>query len=217
MMPSQIRRIGFWCGVIFVVLGLAYLGLIVTMILSGSGYPPTEDFQTVANALVLVTSVWMVFFWTILHQAISIEKKLFSRASLALIIIFAALTSINRYVGLTVVRQSIAAGNLNGLQWFLPYNWPSVMLALEFLAWGLFLGLACLCLAPAFTNGKLEYSIFWTLIITGIFSLLAIVGQLIGSNAVTFDPFTFMGMLAWGPGLTTFAVLMAFWFRKTAK
>jgi len=55
-------------------------------------------------------------------------------------VIFAAQTSINRYVALTVVRQSLAAGNTDGLQWFLPYTWPSIMLAIEYLAWGFFLG-----------------------------------------------------------------------------
>ncbi len=215
MKASLIRRIGFWCGIFLVILGFVYLGLIVTIILSGSGFPPAGHFQTIANALVLLTAVWTVFFWTILHQAVTAEKKLFTRASLALIIIFAALTSINRYVGLTVVRQSIAAGNLNGLQWFLPYTWPSVMLALEFLAWGFFFGLACLCLAPVFTKGKLEHSIFWTLIIIGVLCLLSIVGQLTGSSNLNFDPFTMIGTIAWGPGFTILAILLVIWFRKS--
>jgi hypothetical protein len=152
MIPSQVRRIGFWSGIVLVAMGLAYLGLIAAMMLSGSGFPPVEPFQTMFNILVLFTAVWMVLFWSILHLAVPADRKVFSQASLALIVIFAALTSINRYVGLTVVRQSISSGNTNGLQWFLPYGWPSVMLALEYLAWGFFFGLACLCLAPVFNR-----------------------------------------------------------------
>jgi hypothetical protein len=214
MTSTQFSRIGFWSGIVLVALGLAYLGLIATMMLSGSGYPPIEPFQTIFNALVLFTAVWMVLFWTILHQAAPKEKKLFSQASLVLIVIFATLTSINRYVGLTVVRQSISSGNTNGLQWFLPYSWPSVMLALEFLAWGFFFGLACLCLAPVFYNGKNGSIITWLLIINGILSLIATLGQVIGSSALSFNPYTFAGMIAWGPGLTTIAALIAIWFRK---
>jgi hypothetical protein len=214
MNPLQIRHIGFWSGLVLVILGLTYLGLIVAMMLSGSGFPPVEPFQTIFNVLILITAVWMVFFWSILHQVAPVERKLYSQASFAMIVIFATLTSINRYVGLTVVKQSLASGNTNGLQWFLPYSWPSVMLALEILAWGFFFGLACLCLAPVFMNGRLERAIFWTLILTGILSLLAALGQVIGSNALSFTPYTFAGMMGWGPGLTTSVTLLVIWFHR---
>jgi hypothetical protein len=214
MTSLQVRQTGFWSGMVLVILGLVYLGLVVSMIISGSGFPPPESFQTIFNALILLTAVWMVFFWSTLHQAVSPEKKLFSRVSLLLIVIFAALTSINRYVGLTVVRQSLLSGDTNGLHWFMPYAWPSVMLALEYLAWGFFFGLACLCLVPVFTAGKLERTIRWVLIVTGILSLLALIGQVIGSSALTFDPFTLAGTIGWGPGLTTAVALIAVWFRK---
>jgi hypothetical protein len=217
MRPLPIRRIGFWSGIVLVILGLAYLSLIMIMMASGSGFPPVEPFQTMVNALILITAVWMVFFWVILYQVTPPERRIFSQASFALIIIFAALTSINRYVGLTVVKQSLASGISDGLQWFLPYGWPSVMLALEFLAWGFFFGLACLCLSPVFTNGRLERAIFWALIATGTLSIFAGVGQVIGSNDQALNPFTFAGIMGWGPGLTTVALLLVFWFRKESK
>ena len=198
-------------------LGIIYVGLIGIMMLSGSGFPPVEPYQTMFNILILLTAAWMVIYWVVLHQAVQGEKKIFSLASLVMIVIFATLTSINRYVGLTVVKQSLLSGNTSGLQWFLPYGWPSVMLALEILAWGFFFGLACLCLAPAFTNGKLERAIFWTLIATGILSLLAAVGQVINTNAASFNPFTMAGSVAWGPGLTTAAVLFVIWFRRMGR
>jgi hypothetical protein len=59
----------------------------------------------------------------------------------------------------------------------LPYAWPSVSNALEVLAWGYFFGLACLLLAPVFGQAKLECGMFWTLILTGILTLLATLGQ----------------------------------------
>jgi hypothetical protein len=217
MMSSLVRRIGIWGGIFFVILGLIYMGLIGVMILSGSGFPPVEPYQTMFNILILLTATWMVFYWTVLHHAVQGEKRVFSMASLVMIVIFATLTSINRYVGLTVVRQSILSGNTNGLQWFLPYGWPSVMLALEILAWGFFFGLACLLLAPVFTSGKLERAIFWTLIATGILSLLAAVGQVINTSALSFSPFTMAGSAAWGPGLTTAAVLFVVWFRRAGR
>jgi hypothetical protein len=214
MLTSKIRRIGFWSGIVLAGLGITYIVLIIIMILSGSGFPPSDPFQTLFNVLILVTAVWMVFFWTILNYAVPEERKIFSQASLALIVIFAALTSINRYVGLTVVRQSLSSGQTSGLHWFLPYSWPSVMMAIEYLAWGFFFGLACICLAPVFHTGKIGSSIFWILIAIGILSLSASLGQIVGSSGLSFNPFTFAGTLAWGPGLTTAILLITIWFTK---
>lgn len=199
---------------VLVILGLVYLGLIAVMMFTGSGFPPVEPFQTMFNILILITASCMVFFWVILNQAAPVERRLFSQASLAFIIIFASLTCINRYVGLTVVKQSLASGITDGLQWFLPYGWPSIMLAVEFLAWGFFFGLACLCLAPVFTHGKLERAISWTLILTGVLSLMAGMGQVIGLNGLRFNLFTLAGTLGWGPGLTIAVALMAIWLKK---
>jgi hypothetical protein len=87
------------------------------------------------------------------------------------------------------------------------------MLALEYLGWGFFFALACLSLAPVFTMGKLERAISSLLIITGLLSLLAVVGQVIGSSALNFDLFTMAGVLGWGPGLTLAVALITAWFR----
>jgi hypothetical protein len=138
------------------------------------------------------------------------RKKIFTRTSLALIVIFATLTSINRYVALTVVRQSIDMGITEGLNWFMPYGWPSIMAAMEVLAWGFFLGLAILFLAPVFQTGKLELAIFWTLIISGILSLIAVIGQVINSVILNM-----LGIIAWGPGLLLLFSLLAFWFKNS--
>ena len=214
MTSRRIAQVGFWTGLVLVILGLAYLGLLAAMMILGSGFPPIEPFQTAFNVLILITAAVMVLFWAILHEAVPADRKLFSRASLALIVIFATLTSINRYVGLTVVKQSIAAGNTDGLQWFMPYGWPSVMLALEMLGWGFFFGLACLCLAPAFSGGRLDRAISLLLLVVGILSLLSALGPVMGYSSLSFSPFTLAGVVAWGPGLTATVALIAIRFRR---
>jgi hypothetical protein len=83
------------------------------------------------------------------------------------------------------------------------------MLAIEILAWGFFFGLACLCLAPAFTGNRLAGAIRWTLLVTGGLSLCAALGQVVNSLALSLA-----GPAAWGPGLTAAAVLSAIWFNR---
>ena len=49
--------------------------------------------------------------------------------------------------------------------------------ALEMLAWGLFLGLAFLVIAPIFRADKLGEAIFWICLVIGLLCLLALLGQ----------------------------------------
>lgn len=212
MMPPTVKRSGLWSGTILVFLNLLYAGLLANTFISGS-YPPLEPYQTMIHVLTLLGAPLMIFFWSVLHSAASDNKKLFSSASLAMIVVTATLTSINRYVAITVVRQSLPSGASDGLRWFLPYDWPSVMLAIEVLAWGYFFALACLLLAPVFSLGRLERGIFLTLVITGGLSLLSGLGQILRTvNA--FSPLSLAGPVAWGPGLTLAYALMLIWFRK---
>jgi len=50
-------------------LGFAYLGIILAMMLSGSGFAPLDPFLSAVNILVLFTAVWMVFFWVVLNHS----------------------------------------------------------------------------------------------------------------------------------------------------
>jgi len=209
MNSSMVSKLGIRLGISLVALGIAYMALLAIMMVSGSGFPPVEPFTTLYSVLILVTAIIMIFYWIILYFSISPEKKLYGLTSLVMIAIFAALTSINRFVALTVVKQSLESGYTDGLEWFLPYHWPSVMLAIEILAWGGFFGLACLSLAPAFSKGRLERTIFWALLITGSLSIMAVLGQITNSTLLSFA-----GLIAWGPGFTLVSFFTARWFYK---
>jgi hypothetical protein len=207
-MQTSIRKFGYWTSLIGVMLTLVYLGAIAAMFISGT-IPPAEPYVSIVSIVSLASVPVFVFLWVLLHNVVSLDKKIYTQTSLALIVIFATLTSINRYVAMTVVRQSIAMGITDGLNWFMPYGWPSIMAAMEVLAWGFFLGLAFLFLTPVFRRGKLELTIFWTLIISGVFALLATLGQALNSVALNL-----LGILAWGPGLIVLFILLAFWFKN---
>jgi len=207
-MQTSIRKFGYWTSLIGVMLTLVYLGAIAAMFISGT-IPPAEPYISIVSIVSLASVPVFVFLWVLLHNVVSLDKKIYTQTSLALIVIFATLTSINRYVAMTVVRQSIAMGITDGLNWFMPYGWPSIMAAMEVLAWGFFLGLAFLFLTPVFRRGKLELAIFWTLIISGVFALLATLGQALNSVALNL-----LGILAWGPGLIVLFILLAFWFKN---
>jgi hypothetical protein len=204
---NRTLRIGYWLSLLGGFLGLVYFGLVIASLGSGT-LLPTGLIATLLHVGVLLTAAVMVLLWAIIHHVTPAEKQAFSLGSLVFIAIFATLTSINRYNALTVVPQAAAMGGREGLDWFQPYGWPSIMFAMEVLAWGGYFGLACLCLAPAFGRKGLEKAIFWTLIACGGLSLFAILSQVL-NNPPLFLP----AVLAWGPGLILLTVLWARWFK----
>lgn len=187
--------------VLFVILGALHGGL-----------PPIEPYSSFISIVTLLSMPIMVLLWVAIHEAIPAERKLFSLGSLIFIAIFATLTSINRYNALTVVPQAQSLGMTQGLEWFMPYGWPSIMAAMEVEAWGFYLGFAMIVLAFAFTGGKLEKGISITLIICGLLCLVSVVGQFL-NNALMI----MIGMSAWGPGLSLLAILWLIWFKRKAK
>jgi hypothetical protein len=208
MKSDHTLELGYWLSLLVLLLGLAYLGLVIAALASGS-FPPVGLCQTLMNVVILLTIPCLVLLWVIVHQVTPAEKQAFSLGSLVLMTIFATFASINRYNALTVVLQATAMGKSEGLEWFLPYGWPSIMAAMEVLAWGFYYGLACLCLAPVFGKNRLEKTIFWTLIASGGLSFFAVLGQVLNSV-----PLSALGILAWGPGAILLMVLWAQWFKK---
>jgi hypothetical protein len=200
-------RFGFLLAVSYVAGAVVYLGLVIAAAFDG-GFPPVEPYQTLISVITYLFVPVQVLIWVSIHQLTRPEKHVFSLGSLALTIIFATLTSINRYNALTVLPQAKALGLTAGLEWFEPYGWPSIMAAMEVQAWGFYLGLALLCLAPVFDMGRLDKAIFWVLILSGVLCLLSSVGQVFNNAALNM-----LGIAAWGPGMIALTVLLAIWFK----
>jgi hypothetical protein len=199
---------GYWLSLINLVGGLVYFSLVSIAYLDG-GLPPVEPYQTMISIITFFSIPGIILLWVVIYRITPPSKKLYSLSSLVMITIFATLTSLNRYNSLAMVPQALAMGKTDGLQWFLPYGWPSLMAAVEVLAWGVYYGLACLCLAPAFRQGRLEKTIFWTLILSGGLSMLSALGQVLNNIALNL-----LGIIAWGPGFIFLMVLWMRWFTK---
>lgn len=201
-------RTGYWLSLFSLLLGVAYFGLVIAALVSGD-FPPVGLYQSLISVVTILSVPGIVLLWVVIHHITPAEKQVFSLGSLVLMAIFATLTSINRYNALTTVPQATVMGKTDGLEWFLPYGWPSIMAAMEVLAWGFYYGLACLCLAPVFGKTKLEQAIVWTLIASGGLSLVATLGQVVNSALLNMT-----GILAWGPGFILLLALWMRWFKK---
>jgi len=143
--------LGFWSAVIATAAGVIYFLVIVgALITRQMTFPPPDWLQLFGGIVSLLFCPVMVVVMACLDTITPPEKRALSRASLAFTLLFATAVSINRFVQLGVVRQSIVLGETEGITWFLAYSERSIMFALEILGWGWFLGLALLVAAPLF-------------------------------------------------------------------
>ncbi|GIH00246.1 hypothetical protein Pma05_68180 [Plantactinospora mayteni] len=198
-----------WAGGGFAALVLAYLAALTVMMVRGLPFPPQEPFLTTFHVIMMVVVLVMVPLWCAIHLAAPADRQVFTFISLTFIVMLAVVVCANRFVALTLVRQSPGLGQTAGLEWFQPYGWPSLMFAFEILGWGVFFSLACLFLTPAFRGHGLERGIAVTLAVTGVLSLGGALGLLVNSTAI-------MGAiapLAWGLGPAIAAVLVMIWLR----
>lgn len=188
---------------------LAYLTALTVMMSKGLPFPPQEPFSTTFHVIMMLVVLVMVPLWGAIHLAVPADRQVFTLISLMFIVMLAVVVGANRFVALTLVRQSPGLGQTEGLEWFQPYGWPSLMFAFEILGWGVFFSLACLFLAPAFRMRGLERGIAVIFAVTGVLSGGGALGLLVNSTAI-------MGViapLAWGLGPAVAVILIVIWLR----
>lgn len=137
---------------VFVGLGCGYVTILGTLMILGEPFPPPEPFGGLLHALNLAGVITLLFFWTFVHMSTPRHRAHYSLASLLFVVVLAVGAGTNRFLALTLVPAAVDAGHTDGLEWFQPYDWPSVPLAMEMLGWGPCFAIACLSLLPVFTS-----------------------------------------------------------------
>ncbi|MGI5269233.1 hypothetical protein ACQEUU_08790 [Nonomuraea sp. CA-218870] len=196
---AAVVSVGTWAGGGFVALLVVYMAALAVMTVRGLPFPPEEPFATTFHVIMMLAGLIMVPLWCAIHLAAPAGKQVYTLVSLTFVVLCAVCTCANRFVALTMVRQSAGRDAAAGLEWFQPYGLPSLTFTLEMLGWGVFFSLACLFLAPAFWAGGIGVAFG----VTGVLSLGGALGLFLDSTAL-------MGAvapLAWGIGPAV-AVLM---------
>jgi hypothetical protein len=203
------RRLGLWSAFASTMLGIAYFLVILGTIITGNfTFPPPDPVQIFAGIVSLLFCFIFVVLMSSLHAKTPANKKVFSQISLSMTLLFALSVSINRFLQLGIVRQSIASSNLSGIDWFLPYGNHSVMFGLEIMGWGWFLGLAMIFAAPIFSGGRIAIWLRWLTLSYGILGLTSALGQLLAS------PIIMVGFIAWGLILFFITALLMIYFKR---
>jgi hypothetical protein len=212
MKKNIASQLGFWASVLLAVLGGVYiLALIYDISIDGIAalISPSPFLQLVSGIGTLLTALLLVILFTAIHFVNRKDNEVLGLLGVNFIILFAATVSINRFVQLTVIQQSLPDVPAD-LTRFLPYTTGSVMFALEVLGWGIFSSIAAAFVAPLFSSSRLNNTIRWLFILYAIFSFLSAFS--FATNIIIPT-----GPIAWGPILLVITILMAVYFRNIEK
>jgi len=205
-------QLGFWGSVYGAAIGGFYL-LVLIYSFSTEGFTslvsPSPFVQLTGGIGTFLSVPGLVILFTAIRFVNEEDNKVLGSLGVSFILLFAATVSINRFVQLTVIQQSLPDVPTD-LTRFLPYSPGSVMFALENLGWGFFSSLAAIFVAPLFSASPLDKTIRWLFILYAIFSFMSVIGFTTNILIPT-------GPIAWGPILLALTILLSVYFRNLDK
>ena len=162
-------------------LGTVYAVVTVLGLLSlkSSDDPIGDPYFSVMEALILVMAPLLVVTMAAVHSYALPEAKAYSLTALVLMAILAGLTSGVHVVVLTM-GDAIAAAGSPWSPLLVSFTWPSVVYALDILAWDWFFALSMLCAAPVFRGHGLARRLRLLMVVSGVLSLVGLIGVPLG-------------------------------------
>ena len=135
----------------------------------------TEIALTVWEFMTVLSAPLVLFVLLEISTVLAITST-YQKAMLAFMSSTCSLTGVAHIVNITVTRALIREG-LDVPTYFQIGYWPSVEMAIDYLAWGFFAGLAFLCLGIAIKDkDKSKSSIKTTLLTCGILCFIGFLG-----------------------------------------
>lgn len=171
------KQLGTWSAFGLFVVGVLYaITVAIGMYSSGITRPIQGPTLAIMEILTLVAAPLLVVLMCSIHSRANQSLKIYSSIALSFMILVAGLTGSVHFIGLTTLRQTEMEGIV----------WPSILYAVELLAWDIFLGLSLLFVAPVFQGKGLKRKIRVLLITSGILCIAGSLGPLSGDMRVQF-------------------------------
>lgn len=166
-------------------LGILYAVVTVLGLLSlrSPQEPIGDPFFSIMELLTICIALWMVVTMVVVHTYAPPEMRVYSLTALIFMSLLAVVTSSVHFVILSVSHQM----NATALEWvplLLSFKWPSVAYALDILAWDWFFPLSMFWAAPVFKLNGLEKTVKILMIISGVLSLVGLIGVPFGNMQV---------------------------------
>lgn len=168
-----------WSARVLFGIGVAYAIVMVAGFCSmGSFSKPLPDpYLAVAETLILLIAPTLVMLMAVIHICAPERTRICSINALGWLLLTAGFTITVHLVELTVVRR-ISPDAIKGYQYLFGFRWPSLLYAIDVVAWDVFFALALLFAAPVFRVCGHRLLSNWLLVAGGL-SLLGIVGPVL--------------------------------------
>lgn len=156
----------------------------------------------------LILALTYIIMLACAHRILSEDKKLWSLIALSIGIVYAVMASINYNIQAVAVRQSLAAGEINGIEMFIPDNTHSIYNALANSY--VYMAISMFFASFIFETGKLEKWIRGLLMV----QIISAIGQ-IGYNMIDISETIFIvTSMIWVIGAPASFILIAIWFKR---
>jgi hypothetical protein len=175
------RTLGIFSAAATVILLVAYALTLAAGLasLESAQQPIGNPMFTILEVLILVMMPAMVALMVAVHAWAPMQAKTLTLTSLVFMGLLAGVTSVVHFCVLTLSRQP----EFVGWPWeslIFPFAWPSVVYALDILAWDVFFPLSMLFAAPVFRGSRLAAWIRVLMIASGVLSLAGLSGVVVG-------------------------------------
>ncbi|MCF8296376.1 MAG: hypothetical protein K9J13_02430 [Saprospiraceae bacterium] len=137
--------------------------------------PIGNPYFSILELLIIILGPLMVFLLVFVHKSTPEKSKIYSLSALFFMSIMTCITCSLHFVILTLSQQE-AFMNQDWSLLVFSFNWPSVVYALDILAWDFFFALSMLFLSATFRKKGLEKLIQILLIISGVLSFVGLLG-----------------------------------------
>jgi hypothetical protein len=176
------RALGIFSAVATVVLLVAYAVTLAVGLasLESPDQPIGDPMFTMLEVLIILLMPAMVALMVAVHAWAPTHAKTLSLTAVIFMGLLAGVTCVVHFCVLTLSRQPEFAGR----PWeplVFPFVWPSVVYALDILAWDVFFALSMLFAAPVFRGGRLAAWIRALMIASGVLSLAGLSGVMTGN------------------------------------
>jgi hypothetical protein len=184
-MKREIKLAIAYIGIIDVLL---YLIVVAAFIMKGS-----PIFLSGMEIVTIISAIFILIFLETILDDCPLEKLFWKRFSYISMTCSICLTSVAHFVNLTITRPLINEG-VDVSIYFQIGQWPSVEMAIDYLAWGLFLGLAFICAAFTIPKKNSPKMLRGTILLSGCLCLIGFMGPVM--NIVSMWYIAVMGYTA---------------------
>ncbi len=185
-----------------IMLGLLY-GLSVLVFL----ITKTEVALTIWEIVTILSAIYFAVFYVYLMKKYNV-KELYRKIVLVFLIALTCFTSVAHASSLLFTRPMIASG-INVPDFYLIGKWPSIEMIIDYIGWGLSLGIAYIIIGIGIDNSNKNNKIMkCTMLISGIMCLVGFIGGLTPIQSLWYIASIAYGF---GPIITSIFMLIKKW------